>query len=164
MGMLPPDQLDGSQPFLTQLFWSDLPEYNITLSTQGITETIYKYHRSPVIDLGTVDLIRKGEIDIVNFEIAEIDGQTVKFADGSTRDFDYILLATGYTSGQGPHTNFLEKKITDKLLNEYKVINSGVEPPAQERLYFVGHNDYLGRLMEINLETSTIVSDLIAKK
>ena len=82
--------------------------------------------------------------------LLHLPSSQVKFADGSTRDFDYILLATGYTSGQGtrgfqtavrrapsplltgrlslgPHTKFLEKKITDKLLNEYKVINSGVE-------------------------------------
>jgi hypothetical protein len=75
----------------------------------------------------------------------------VKFADGSSRNFDYILQATGYTSGQGeqhvtrtsvavypsyprsfpllpgPHTKFLEKKVTSTLLNEYGVINSGVE-------------------------------------
>lgn len=94
-----------------------------------------------MIDLGTIDLIRKGEIDVINHEIGEISGSTVgpgiplltdlstptassiltphetfaflcahtsfltfwqvKFADGSSRNFDYILLATGYTSGQG---------------------------------------------------------------
>jgi len=43
-----------------------------------------------------MQLIHEGEITVIAHEIESIDKSTVAFADGSKRDFDAIIWATGF--------------------------------------------------------------------
>lgn len=52
--------------------------------------------RIPLIDIGTVGLIRAGKIR-VRRGIARFEGDEVVFDDGARDPFDAVVLATGYT-------------------------------------------------------------------
>ena len=54
------------------LLYSDIEKHGLRLKSTGLqTETIVD-HRSPVHDIGTYDLIRRGEIDVVASPIARL--------------------------------------------------------------------------------------------
>ena len=54
----------------------------------------------------------------------------VHFTDGSARDFDHILLATGFNYAGSPYTAFLPRAITDALPDENGVVHSGKVSPG----------------------------------
>ncbi|KAL8521933.1 hypothetical protein ACS0TY_012186 [Phlomoides rotata] len=53
--------------------------------------------KSPVLDVGALSLIRTGKIKVVE-AVREITENGAKFMDGQEREFDSIILATGYKS------------------------------------------------------------------
>ncbi|XP_057799449.1 probable indole-3-pyruvate monooxygenase YUCCA4 [Salvia miltiorrhiza] len=53
--------------------------------------------KSPVLDVGALSLIKSGKIEVVE-GVKEITKNGAKFCDGQERDFDSIILATGYKS------------------------------------------------------------------
>ncbi|KAK1372497.1 Flavin-containing monooxygenase [Heracleum sosnowskyi] len=53
--------------------------------------------KTPVLDIGTLDRIKKGDIKVVP-GIQRLTRQTVEFVNGEKEDFDAIILATGYKS------------------------------------------------------------------
>ncbi|KAG6389520.1 hypothetical protein SASPL_150990 [Salvia splendens] len=53
--------------------------------------------KSPVLDVGAVSLIKSGKIQVVE-GVKEITKSGAKFCDGQEREFDSIILATGYKS------------------------------------------------------------------
>lgn len=88
----------------------------------------------------------------------------MEFTNGEVREYDAILLATGFDNTENaPYSTFLPASIVKKLPNKHNVVESGKEVEHQKRLYFVGFNDYLGRLAEINLETEAITEDIKEK-
>ncbi|EGD74283.1 hypothetical protein PTSG_06292 [Salpingoeca rosetta] len=164
MRPLPPWVHDSGRDLIYSLVWGDLTPYNISLKKTGFVTDIVVHHKAPVQDIGTMALIKKGEIAVIKHEIDHIDGNTVHFADGSTGTFDHILLATGFKHNTGPYSRFLPSDVVAQLPNEHNVVSSGQEVPHQKRLYMLGFNDYMGRLAEINRESAHIVKDIVAKK
>lgn len=53
--------------------------------------------KTPVLDIGTLDRIKKGDIKVVP-GIQRLTRQTVEYVNGEKEDFDAIILATGYKS------------------------------------------------------------------
>ncbi|KAL1834661.1 hypothetical protein ACET3Z_004312 [Daucus carota] len=53
--------------------------------------------KTPVLDVGTLDRIKKGDIKVVP-GIQRLTKKTVEFVDGEKENFDAIILATGYKS------------------------------------------------------------------
>ena len=70
--------------------------------------------RIPVIDIGTLDQIKAGNIRIAP-GIERVLPKTVRFTDGSERPFDAIILATGYRPGLAP---ILGDDLSARILNE----------------------------------------------
>ncbi|EDQ84828.1 uncharacterized protein MONBRDRAFT_29851 [Monosiga brevicollis MX1] len=159
-----PPALHGDSGPLYKLIWGDVEQYNVTLKQSNMMLDFVTHHRAPVQDIGTMELIRRGDIAVLKSEVDRFAGaKTVVFKDGHCADFDAVLLATGYDYEHGPFARFLSENITTQLLDEHGVIHSGVECAVQPRLYFVGFDDYIGRLAEMNLETQFILGDLKAK-
>eukprot|EP00043_Microstomoeca_roanoka_P005957 m.59112 g.59112 ORF g.59112 m.59112 type:complete len:431 (+) comp13206_c0_seq2:196-1488(+) len=164
MRPLPPWVHDSSQELAYKLIWGDLSQYNITLKKSGIINDVVVHHKAPIQDIGTMELIKKGEIPVIKQEIQYIDHKKVYFIDGSHQEFDHILLATGFQYATGPYSKFLPSEIVNKLANLDGVITSGEEVPHRPRLYFLGFDDYLGRLAEINMESADILRDIRKKQ
>ncbi|CAA6669544.1 unnamed protein product [Spirodela intermedia] len=77
--------------------FGDLSGFGIIRPSEGPFSLKAKTGRSPVIDVGTLGKIKRGEIKVMK-EVAGVAGGEVRFTDGETRSFDAIIFATGYRS------------------------------------------------------------------
>lgn len=118
---------------------------------------IIKYNRVPLLDIGTMKLIKNGIIQVFpGIERFTADG--VVFTDGLERKFDAVILGTGYIPA-----------LHDILHGELNVIDEMGKPlksgmgSAQRNLYFCGfYTSPLGMLREIGREArriSTIIHE-----
>ena len=70
--------------------------------------------RVMAMDVGTVERIIKGEARVVNAEVVQLAPSAAVFSDGTRREFDAIILATGYeTATQYPR--LLPEAVVKKL-------------------------------------------------
>lgn len=89
--------------------------------------------RIPLIDVGTMALIRSGDI-AVRPGIDSLDGTGVEFVDGSTGVFDAIVAATGYRADCA--TLFADADRAD--LFDERGLPKDESPPQFPGLYFTG--------------------------
>jgi cation diffusion facilitator CzcD-associated flavoprotein CzcO len=73
----------------------DLSRHGIQTPVMSPLRQLREQGRTPVIDIGTVDLIRRGEI-AVRPGIASYTAAGVRFLDGREERFEAVILATGY--------------------------------------------------------------------
>jgi cation diffusion facilitator CzcD-associated flavoprotein CzcO len=76
----------------------DLSRWGLCRPAVGPVTQVLKHGRIPLIDVGTVALIKQGQIRVAP-EPREIKEGGVVFADGRELPFDAIVLATGYRAG-----------------------------------------------------------------
>lgn len=94
-GMLPPPIADRINAPLLRLLLGDLKAVGLNAPPYGSLTQIAKDGRIPLIDVGTIALIRKGRIAIRRgLERFTEDG--VVFTDGTRESFDAVVLATGF--------------------------------------------------------------------
>ena len=79
----------------------------------------------PIIDVGFVDAVRRGMIEVVP-AVTALDGRAVVLADGSRVFPDAIVAATGYHPGLEP------------LVGDVTAIGEHGIPRPQPRLHFLG--------------------------
>jgi len=99
----------------------------------------------PVIGFHLVDAIAHGLIE-VRRGVAELTADGARFTDGTTGQFDHIILATGFTAALGPLGGLIQLDEKGFALRHDRVVSMD-----QPRLYFVGHNyDATGGLYNIS--------------
>ena len=79
----------------------------------------------PIIDVGFVDAVRSGAIEVVP-SVTAFDGRAVVLADGSRLYPDAIVAATGYHPGLEP------------LVGHVTAIGDHGIPSPQPHLHFIG--------------------------
>lgn len=79
----------------TQRLYGDLPDYGLKPLPYGVQCQVDQHQRVPLIDVGTIDAIRAGKIQ-VRPGVQSLDQQLCRFADGSLQRYDGIVLATGF--------------------------------------------------------------------
>jgi cation diffusion facilitator CzcD-associated flavoprotein CzcO len=138
--------------------YGDLHRYGLKKPDYGPATQIRKYRRIPVIDVGTIKLIREGKIKVYP-GVREFAPPGVIFSDGTAKPFHSVVLATGYTTSLS--TLF---KDASKLVDStgFPLVSGGVT--VLPGLYFCGlHNAAAGLLREIGIEAQRI-GQLIAEK
>ena len=151
MTKLPPRLADALSAPLLRAAMGDLTRYGLRKLPRGPVTQIERDGRVPLIDVGTIGLIRRGQISV--FPGIERFGETeVIFSDGRRRDFGAVILATGYR----PRVNeFLEGASAD-LDENGKPSSSGRAGPLPG-LYFCGYYvSPTGMLRELGLEARRI--------
>lgn len=136
----------------------DLSRYGIEWPEIGPMESVERFGRVALIDIGTIDLIKRGAIKVVP-GIKCFSESGVEFVNGDTHEYDAVILATGYK----PRLDeFLENanELTDEA--GYPV------PPAGESkfpgLYFLGFaNPPTGLLRQIAIDAKRIAADIARK-
>jgi putative flavoprotein involved in K+ transport len=121
---LPPPLLN---PLVRGLRRATIPD----LSNRGLSrpsEPFSQFRRTatvPIIDVGFVDAVRRGVIEVVP-ALSALDGRAVVLADGSRVFPDAIVAATGYHPGLEP------------LVGDVSAIGEHGVPRPQPRLHFLG--------------------------
>jgi len=95
MSSLPVGLADAISVLTLKLVVGDLSKFGIHRPKKGPIRLIVEDGRVSLLDVGTLALIRSGELAVVP-GVRDIDGQQVSFVDGSSASFDAIVLATGF--------------------------------------------------------------------
>lgn len=117
----------------------------------GGASQLDRTHTTPLIDVGTVSAVRRGDIEVVR-DVSSLDGSTVHFSDGHERTIDSIVLATGYRPGLEPLVGHLGVLDTEGYPRHFARVDA-----ANPGLYFVGFaNAVSGLLREISIEARRV--------
>lgn len=155
---LPPAWRDAIVGPILRLAVGDLSRLGIVRPSVGPNRMITEQGRIPMLDIGTVAMIRAGRIR-VRPGVDRVDGGRVRFADGSEAPFDAIILATGYATGLGRIVEGFET-IADARGRPHRF----GEETAIPGLYFVGfRNPPTGALREIALEAPRVAKSIAAR-
>lgn len=133
----------------------DLSRWGIIRPVVGPNRMIEESGRIPILDIGTVAMIKRGKIRVLP-AVQEILPDRVRFAGGAQHPFEAIILATGYTSGLA------------ELIKGFETIadargrpNRFGEESGIGGLYFVGFkNPPTGALREIALEAPRVARSI----
>lgn len=115
----------------------DMPKYGLPYPAMPPARQLRELGKTPVIDLGTADMIRQGKIKIVNAGIDHLAGHTVYFTNGQQQNFDIVLLATGYKARLQELIEGAEQMVDDQGWPKF-VVGTG----AHQGLYFIGFDNY----------------------
>ncbi|MED6113035.1 hypothetical protein PIB30_067282 [Stylosanthes scabra] len=121
---------------VSRIVYGDLSKYGLPWPTEGPFTMKIKYGKFSIIDLGTVNKIRNGEIQVLSAEIDKIRGNEVLFRDGKCHSFDSIIFCTGFNRSTQKWL-----KGGDDLLNEdgfAKASNFPNHWKGKNNLYCVG--------------------------
>jgi hypothetical protein len=158
MRKLPPKLVDTINAPLMRLLIGDINKLGLRKSRYGPLEQIEKQKRIPLLDIGTVKLIKQGHIKVF-CDIERIEGNTVYFENNRQDNFDAIILATGYS-------NNLESFIVTSP-DRFEDLKNGIHHQkyfGKDGLYFCGY--YIspnGMLREMGIEAKEIAKDIAAK-
>ena len=148
LSRLPPTLADRLSLPMRDAVVGDLSSYGLNRPSRGPVELLEAEGRVPLVDIGTVALIKQGSVTVFP-DISKIETSLVHFADGRKRRFDSIVLATGY------RTNLPSWLESDALNGRGLPKAHGAD--AGHGLYFLGfRNPSTGNLREIALEAERI--------
>lgn len=141
-------------PFLRWRF-GDLGAFGLERAREGPLTTIMERSRTPLINIGTIERIRSGDIRVLP-GVSKLEGSQVHFADGRRETFDAIVMATGY------------KPALNALLPNFEQRFGGADgpprgelQPGNDGLYFCGFNVVpTGLLRQIGKEAQQIAASI----
>jgi indole-3-pyruvate monooxygenase len=150
---LPPRALDAITKPVMRAVFGDLTPYGLQSAMDGVAMQLRQQAKVPVIDVGTIDLIKQGKIKIFpGVERFNPDG--VSFADETVGSFDAVMLATGY------HVRLRTLLAgCDGVLGANGVPLVSGRATAMPGLYFCGYRNSIGGLLrQIGLEARHIAT------
>jgi cation diffusion facilitator CzcD-associated flavoprotein CzcO len=114
----------------------DLPKYGIELPAISPARQLRETGQTPVIDLGTLDYIRAGELEVMP-AIEHFTKTGVLFTNGEERNYDAVVLATGF---RAQLNDWLP--LQAEYFDERGLPKSPVGQGAFAGLFFLGYNNY----------------------
>lgn len=133
----------------------DLSRWGIVRPAVGPNHMIEESGRIPILDLGTVAMVKQGKIRVLP-AVQEILPDKVRFAGGAMHPFEAIIFATGYTPDLGKVIEGFET-IADARGRPHRF----GEETGIAGLYFVGFkNPPTGALREIALEAPRVARSI----
>ena len=142
---------------LRALTVGNLSKYGIQTPDMPPSKQLRVTGKTPVIDIGALDQIKKGKIQVVP-GIERLEPEGVVFRDGRKIAVDAIILATGYKAGI---QDFLDQ--TEGLLDRYEVPKYLAGQDDYTGLFFLGYDNYsLGGILGIIRRDAPVVAEAIA--
>ncbi|MCC6281967.1 MAG: NAD(P)/FAD-dependent oxidoreductase [Saprospiraceae bacterium] len=135
----------------------NLSAYGLKASPYAPSEQLRRFGKVPVIDIGTVDLIKEGKIRILP-DVESFQENSVTFKNGVTETFDAVIACTGY---RAQVEDFFENG--QALLNERGYPRSlWFDEQEYQGLYFCGFSIPLsGILRNIKMDSGLIVEHIL---
>ena len=154
---LPPWLNDFIANTVQKLTVGDLSKYGIQNLKMSPSAQLRELGKTPIIDLGTIDLIKKGEVNIKP-GIQNFTQNGVVFENGEKQEFDAVILATGY---KPEVEDFLES--TEHIFNSLNLPKSPIIE-QNKGLYFIGFDLYNGGVLySIDRNSELIVKDILKR-
>jgi indole-3-pyruvate monooxygenase len=155
---LPPRVADIISEPLMWLLVGDLTKLGLQKMPYGPLEEIRRDRNAPVLDIGTIKLIRQGHIKIYD-EIDHIQDKTVHFSSGRKEDFDAIIAGIGYDR---------EEEILPFDKRRWEDLQWPVDKQkyfGKDGLYFCGYwISPTGQIREISLDAKKIAKHIAKNK
>ncbi|MFO0610060.1 MAG: NAD(P)/FAD-dependent oxidoreductase [Polyangiales bacterium] len=154
---LPPRVADAVSLALVERALGDLSPWGLRRPKLGPISQLLEEKRVPLVDVGTVALIKQGKVRVVP-GIERFTPEGAVFEDGASLPLDVVVLATGYRAG-----------IEDFLDGASEVLDHRGHPrvhgaEAAPGLYFLGYrNPITGQLHDIAAEALRI-ANLVARR
>lgn len=148
---LPVGLVDRLARPVARLSVPDLSAHGLPRPDSGLYSRV-KEGAIPVLDVGLVDAVRKGRVEIVA-AVDGFEGGKVLLADGSRVSPDAVIAATGYVRGLEDLIGHL-----DVLDTHGRPVTQGARTPAgAPGLYFTGYtNPISGNLREMAIDAQKI--------
>ena len=157
--VLPKRLADKMTAPIVKMIVGDITKLGLRKSDYGPREQIQKLRRIPLLDIGTIKLIKEGHIKVYG-DISRIEGNTVYFADNQKQHFDAIILATGFRHNLESILPLDQDRLND-LSNEITKQSFF----GKDGLYFCGFFvSPMGMLHEIGKESQLIAKDIFKKQ
>lgn len=148
---MPPAVVDPLFRALVALTVGDLSRWGVRAPAEGIVAQLERTGRIPLIDVGTIDLLKAGKV-VARPAVRELVAGGARFVDDSGADYDAIVLATGFR----PALAGLLPRAAE-LLDERGLPRQSGRESALPGLYFVGfHVPITGMLREIGREARRV--------
>ena len=152
---LPTKMADRTSKITSRLLMGDLSKYGLQTLERGPMQEIKENGRVPMLDIGTIDLIKQGQIKVYG-DIDYFEKDRVIFKDGRYAKIDAVVTATGYRPR-------LDQILTvPDVLDNGKPSNRSVKS-TMKGLYFCGfYISPAGMFREIAHEAKQIAEDIKA--
>ncbi|MCE9598979.1 MAG: NAD(P)/FAD-dependent oxidoreductase [Spirochaetia bacterium] len=155
MNFLPPRVADKLNAPLMKWLVGDITKLGLKKLPYGPLEQIHKDGAVPLLDIGTLDHIRRGHIK-VRGNIDHIHNRSVFFEDGSQEDFDAIVAGIGYYRDYASIIHVDKERFED-----LKVSADRQKYFGKDRLYFCGFwISPTGQIREIARDAQKIAGDI----
>jgi cation diffusion facilitator CzcD-associated flavoprotein CzcO len=144
---------------LIRLLVGNINKLGLKKLPYGPLEQIVKYGNAPVLDIGTIEHIRKGHIKVYG-KIDYIERSTVHFKDGRQKPFDAIIAGIGY------YRDYAEFVETDKVrFEDLKHPVNRQEYFGKDGLYFCGYwISPTGQIREIASDAMAIAKHIVGRE
>ena len=156
MAPLPPRLADKMNAPLIKYLLGDITKLGLKKLPYGPLEQIQKDQTIPMLDIGTLKLIKDGNGTIYD-GIDHIENKMVYFKDGKKNEFDAIVAAIGYNKGFESDVLQVDKRRIEDLkfkLDKQKYF-------GKDGLYFCGFwVSPTGQIREIALDAQKIAKDI----
>jgi len=154
---LPAWLADAINAPIVSMLIGDVRKYGLRKLPYGPVAQTRRDNKIPLIDIGTMKLIREGHITVYK-GVEEFSGNRIRFEGGKEAQFDAVVLATGYR----PQVNDFLQDASSAFDEEGTPTSTGKESSIPG-LYFCGYYvSPTGMLREIAIEAKQI-STLIKK-
>ncbi len=153
---LPPRFADKLNAPLLNFITGDIRKLGLKKLPYGPLEQIQKDQTIPLLDIGTLKLIKDGHAKVYD-GIDRINGSTVHFLDGKKENFDAIVAAIGYEKGFAG--NII--KVDNSRFEDLKKPASKQVHFGEDGLYFCGFwIAPTGQIREIALDAQKIAREI----
>lgn len=159
MNFLPPRIADLLSAPLVNAIIGDITRLGLKRKPYGPLEQVRREGKSPILDIGTIQLIRKSKIKIVG-DIDFIEGNLVHFKQSETQPFDAIIACIGYSQDQ---IKIIE--VDSNRFEDLRVSTNRQQYFGKDGLYFCGY--YIsptGQIREIAADARKIAKDIRRNK
>jgi putative flavoprotein involved in K+ transport len=134
---LPEDWVDPVSKAIRRAAIPDLAAQGLPRPEQGLRTAFLTTGTVPILDVGIVDAVRRGRVEVVAAVTGFADG-VVLLADGSRIDPEVVIAATGFRAGLEPLVGHLD------VLGPHGLPRKTDGEPALPGLWFVGFVPTLG--------------------
>ena len=156
---LRPRLADAVNAPMLRLAVGSIEKLGLRRAPKGPLQSVAEDGRVPLIDIGTLDAIREGRIELRG-DVAGFTPQGVAFKDAPPEAFDTVILATGFR----PDLRGLLPTARNVLGAEGAPLVSG-GPTAEPGLFFCGATpSALGQLRQIGIDAANIADAVAPRK